>query len=502
MLAGEEFRKYWRELVGAELADLPAPELLDRIREGMRGAELVHAFPCSPDNPRTREMSIDDWNLTSALHAGYYPNQRTMYFVGIQSLHRVFDGYRWSLEGSAETKLMGYPEFTARRRLPNSPFFVKWPASLEESYNRPIYSAGNYQRSSLPIPTLFGNIQVVFARKYVDPGLIIAASDTGWKAGVCHPFLDLDLDSEKNRNDFKAFKGRKVWDNPKDNYNCSAWPFKTSALGVVEAADHLIIPNVYSAGPLLQKLNVSFEEALARQYARLLDDDATSFDLTLDPLVPDHFGGSFSALFNNMYHEYNIGANVFFHDYSIKLVLASFSELFGSIEGKRVQQWSIQNQWLLAWGLSSDSSTVKSSTWRMLDPHVAGKIIHNVNLAPRDAELLTKMDSQRFWDAWANVSSISANKPTWEVPFEWMHAAWDGLTSELESDGALIRVPRTSQCSHISVDNPDACVGVTKRGDCVCYDSELKLQRDMPNDGVLENVLALSKQGGSKSSSE
>lgn len=71
-------------------------------------------------------------------------------------------------------------------------------------------------------------MQVVFARKYVDPGLIIAASDTGWKAGTCRPFLDLDLDSENNLNDFKAFKGRKVWDNPKDNYNCSAWPFKTS----------------------------------------------------------------------------------------------------------------------------------------------------------------------------------------------------------------------------------------------------------------------------------
>lgn len=57
VLAGEEFRKYWRELVGAELADLPAPELLDRIREGTLGIkQTVLVEKVSPQCMHARSL--------------------------------------------------------------------------------------------------------------------------------------------------------------------------------------------------------------------------------------------------------------------------------------------------------------------------------------------------------------------------------------------------------------------------------------------------------------
>ena len=66
-----------------------------------------------------------------------------------------------------------------------------------------------------------------------------------------------------------------------------------------------------------------------QQYARLLDDNATSFNLTRDT----ELGWSLSSQFVSMYMEHNVVANVFFRDFSIKLLVASFSELFGSHKG-------------------------------------------------------------------------------------------------------------------------------------------------------------------------
>ena len=50
-------------------------------------------------------------------------------------------------------------------------------------------------------------------------------------------------------------------------------------------------------------------------------------------------GFSLSGAFASMYMEHNLVKSVFYHDRSVKLLVASFSELFGSDKGREVQRY-------------------------------------------------------------------------------------------------------------------------------------------------------------------
>eukprot|EP00238_Polyblepharides_amylifera_P006186 CAMPEP_0196576918 /NCGR_PEP_ID=MMETSP1081-20130531/6074_1 /TAXON_ID=36882 /ORGANISM="Pyramimonas amylifera, Strain CCMP720" /LENGTH=439 /DNA_ID=CAMNT_0041895661 /DNA_START=95 /DNA_END=1411 /DNA_ORIENTATION=+ len=370
------FRASWSQLVSRKVADFSAVDILASIRKEILAVEVVHAFPSTSHNPKIQAFLSDDWNLTVAKQNRFYPNIRTLYFGCLQSLDmdsRLVTAF-WDAENLQETDLMGFPKFTERENINRLNRSFPFPASWEEAYNRPVYSASNLQRRSLPLSTIFGDIQVVFRRSYINSMSIINPTDAGCKTVAC-------------RNISFPFRIR---------YNCSAWPYLTSALGVPDAIDHLLLPNVRSFGPDLASFNLSFEDALARQYARLLDDDASTFDLALDPKSNKN---TLIDQMAKMFYEFAIAGNILLDEPSVKLIVASYSDLFGSSTGREVQQWAMENGWMLAWALSPKKNLVKSSTWRILDPDVASHLKGSLDLSVEELHSL-EADKVIFYSRW------------------------------------------------------------------------------------------------------
>ena len=100
-----------------ELAALSNAELLQRIREEINAAELVHSFPSNELNPYTAEFVVDDGNLTVMEQNDFLPNPRTVYFAGLHTVDLSFEDYgRYRLENLAETALLGFPPFTSSKQ--------------------------------------------------------------------------------------------------------------------------------------------------------------------------------------------------------------------------------------------------------------------------------------------------------------------------------------------------------------------------------------------------
>mmetsp|Transcript_38648 Transcript_38648/g.53663 ORF Transcript_38648/g.53663 Transcript_38648/m.53663 type:complete len:564 (+) Transcript_38648:49-1740(+) len=455
------FRASWTQLVSPKIADLSAADILAAIRKEILSCEVVHAFSSTSENPNLQMFQVDDMNLTVARRNHFYPNIRTLYFGGVQNVDKVETGMRWKLEDWAETSLMGFPPFTSHKNISGLPFPVPWPASWEEAYTRPIYSGTNIQRRAFPLPVHFGDVQLVFSRAYINPISILSPSDTGWKTIACIFNISAPHGDGERHQEGDLAKPR--WRNTTgDRYNCSAWPYSISAYGLPDAIDHFIVPNIYAYYPRMTVFNLTFSDVLARQYARLLDDDATTFDLTKDPkFESDPFINQMAS----MYFEVDISGNVLFDEPSVKLVVASYSDLFGSSTGREVQQWAVENGWMLAWALSPNSQRVKSCTWRLLDPMVAFSLRGNIDLSEKEFKSL-KQDGASFKTHWKDVEQVIAKaggKP-WNVTFDEHIDLWEGLERSMHSSVARLRVPRSDQCN-----NEDMCVGVTLGGRCICY---------------------------------
>ena len=148
--------------------------------------------------------------------------------------------------------------------------------------------------------------------------------------------------------------------------------------------------------------------------------------------------------------EPNLAGTVRYPD-GVKFVVATFTTLFGTENGRKVQAFCKKWGWVLAWALSTNGADSAALDARVIDPEVFA-----VTTASRNTTVSAESE-QRFAALWQGVNATGAKALT---PAGWTKN-WASLPAELGLSVGL----RGGDCGDI-----DHCVGVaTVSGKCVCY---------------------------------
>ena len=118
---------------------------------------------------------------------------------------------------------------------------------------------------------------------------------------------------------------------------------------------------------------------------------------------------------------------------SVKLVLGSLEDLFGTALGAELRGWCAENGWALAWAS-------EGAEGRLLDPVVLASTTAAHNLSKADI----RQAGEAFAPAWASRN-------------------WTALRTRLPGSFQLVPVGATS-CEDL-----ERCVGVDGARRCVCY---------------------------------
>jgi hypothetical protein len=186
------------------MAKLPAPEILARLTEELRAAEVVRNFNIAQD--WTSEVNMSTW-----LKSKYDYNLWEMVFLGLHKM--ALSDYLPGCD-QQEVDIMGFPPF---KGVPRGAI----PRSFAEAADRPIYTAVNLWKVSTGNQE-FGPISFVFAPDYVKPMQFIVPMDSGIMRGECN---------ESNKTTY-GHKGA----------NCDAWPHskKRRNLGVFDHFNNIL----------------------------------------------------------------------------------------------------------------------------------------------------------------------------------------------------------------------------------------------------------------------
>ena len=218
---------------------------------------------------------------------------------------------------------------------------------------------------------------------------------------------------------------------------CEAYNF---TLGTIDCFEHLLLPNV-------NYWNTSLSNLLIRLFE---ETNVTSKQLYT-------------------YIE-GIPAGPLNFPRSIKFMIGSFPDLFGTKNGQMLRKWCEKENWILVWSLglnlgesynfwtaASIESTFESNN-RILDPH----ILSNTNVS---SSLIHKGDIvfDRIWNR-LNQTRTDTNGSVSNVT---LASFWNDLVTGLPTDLSIDAV-RPSDCSDF-----DRCIGVSKHSrHCVCYDKK------------------------------
>jgi hypothetical protein len=210
----------------------------------------------------------------------------------------------------------------------------------------------------------FGDVSAVFRGDHVKDTVLIAPMDTGLYEKHCN-------------NTSGPRPGQKV--------NCQAW--EPTTVGTLDYHDHLIIPNLKY---FLDSSATDSEVYTAAQH--LFERSAFAGDYT-----------SIADLLDEQMHywESNILANPRL-DGDVKLLIGSFFTLFGTDEGKKLQQVADQFAWPLFWAYGSAGGHGQGSQTpgneRFFDP----ANVHTNATVPQDA-------ASKFQQLWSQVESARAS---------------------------------------------------------------------------------------------
>jgi len=336
-MEGADFR-YFLSQYSTELAALPSPELLGRLEEATRVAEIVH-------NVDAVGAGHNDDNYTT-LDAPFFLNLWQLPLLGLRPKSEP------GPEGGAEVTLLGFPAFKNNSA-------ITW----EEASSRVLYGAHELARIDCGNP-LFGDLSLVFNTTHIKDYTIYSGADTG--------MFDMTCLGQSHHHS---------WGH---SLNCSG--YGTWQLGTYEDNLHLLLPNTrfFNESSVVADAHGRSYAArnLALRFARgILRWGEHTHNLTSEELTP------------GTYYEADPAMNVRFPT-GVKALIASAS-LFGSSAGDAVRSLAVRNGWVLFWapGLNKSSSpshhglNVKDGPFntRLVDPYVLAQIPAGANSTAGDA---------------------------------------------------------------------------------------------------------------------
>ena len=215
--------------------------------------------------------------------------------------------------------------------------------------------------------------------------------------------------------------------------NCSVWDLQQ---GTFDHFSHVLLDNV----KVWDSHRNCTGDVLARYFARLYG-TAAGADTALYDLEAKDLG---------TFMEPNLAGTVRYPD-GIKLVVATFTSLFGTENGRKVQAFCKKWGWVLAWALSTNGAERFALDSRVIDPEVFA-----VATASHNATISAEA-KRGFAMLWQDANATRGRSP---APSDWAKM-WGAMPAELGLSSGL----RGGDCGDI-----DRCVGVSPAsGNCVCY---------------------------------
>lgn len=435
LLSSPVTRGYLAELLSAEdayLAQLPTEQLLQKLRDALAVAEIVHNFDSSGEG---------NCGLDVDLFSGMYNNPP--YFFNqwmLQVLDYVpVDGANNYFTEASETTYFGFPPF------PN----VSQP-TWSTAASRPVYAAINLYRNSAGNAQC-GPIAAVFSRRYIADQYIAAPIDTGLFYGMC------------GQNQTTGWMG----------FYCHAWPASGGPLGVEGLLDHLFLPflSFYNATAAIVGTDNYVQFNMARLITRLLS--RSTYTLPKEALRLNLMEGTWG------YFETNPVVTMNYPD-SIKMLVGAFEVLFGTERGKMLQAWCVEKGWVLAWahnpeesmwncGVDPNSCTpprwedahgTELASVRVLDPEVLRLVSSGKNCTSGELFDQERADFRQRWDD--VFATVPANATT-IVRRALMDQQWQSFSGTLGSSSLAVEPLFPGACAS------DLCSAVRiVDGTCVC----------------------------------
>ena len=345
------------------------------------------------------------------------------------------------------------------------------PMVRSQAAERPVYTAVNLRKIGLGIP-MFGQISLVLAPRVVKPMAVIAPCDTGWYETCCNitwqrrfcSTYSADaagcnstqrggampggcgvpatgsgcVPTNMTAGQAPTLNGSGV--GPSFNsfgapVDCSAWDEWDKAPGTYSDFRHIVLTGANFWGRRTGEHGVS--EYLARLLVRLFGDLGGNGTLV-------DSGDEFQ------YFEAETVGTLRFPE-SVKLVLGSFDDLFGSALGYELQTWCREQGWLLAWAVPpARGSSQAARLGRLLDPTVLSNTSSSI---PPSVARGARGCFQQAWKERGNQSN-------WSGGTAWREL-WVAMPGELR-----LSQPRAGSCVD---DAQRLCVGASETGACVCY---------------------------------
>jgi hypothetical protein len=367
-----------------------------------------------------REGRDDDLKLIDASNFSYFPNLWELSFLNLTaSSSKNSSHHHVSPEDCAEKGLYGFDAFSGTKDN------TSYPATYTEAANRPVYTAWNILRTDMGNPN-FGSVCAVFSTEYVRNMTVVAAVDTGIYEMACN-----DSFSKSHSH----------------HGNCSQG---VSNVGSLDHFDHLLLENHFF---WFGNLNVTMARIFGDTPAIRLA--AVNKGMTIEYLEPD------------------IAGSPSYPD-SIKMLIASFADLFGTAKGQQLQAWCVSQGWPLLWAIgfaggdSHQESSMPVAMDRITDPLVQQAHQHQQQekaqvQAPHRAGLnistaLIQQAASPFRQSW---SAINQSRPPLNDSSTWA-ALWSKFVAEIPPE-LRVQPLFADDCQDTA-----RCIGRNAPGDCVC----------------------------------
>lgn len=395
------------------VAELSALQLLERLREEVRAAELAHAFPSG-----FTKGFFTDLTIPLADRFGWFLNQWQAPIVQNKSADGFFN--------LAEENIFGCP-----------PFKNDSNPTWDEAADRMIYVAHNLRQLDSGSDPFFGDATAIFHKPYVQDMVLIAAVDTGFFEVSC------------NASATGSFPGP-----PPLKFDCDSWA--PPIVGTLQHFDHVILSNL---GVWAKAFNSTAEERAVNLFTR----SAFAGNYLDLPKV-----GSLEA---TQYYESNILGNPRFPE-GISFLIGSFHTLFGTDGGRELQQLADRFSWPLVWALGAkpEAPTHGNSrphrllggvargpkghsfagNQRFLDPSASGSRATNASVPSAAMKTFAQV-----WNKVAQRRKVLSPIHTEQWLQWWYHL--------VNSQVRLAPLTAQAGCSD------HACIGtIATSGDCVC----------------------------------
>jgi len=384
-----------------DVAGLKSTELLRRYRAEAQIAELSHALPSEPQKGQKKEV-FDDVTEKEVGHLSWFPNEfQSALMHNVTALSAPINNY-------------------AQQHIFGSAPFAGMPPTWQEAENRLIYVAHNMRRLDTGSLPGFGDVTVVFNTSRVRNSVVIAPYDTGLFTMNClFPHLLIQ----------KA----------KKPLNCSAWP--SPAVGTLDHLDHLIIPNLQI--PYNRSVtNQTWKDGVRTLWSRAFTE--TPYE-DLPPLTLNDMGS---------YLETDVLANPRLPD-TVKYVIGNFPILFGTDDGRKLQQIAANRSWPLFWGVGNGEPVKKDKNFTDPTKYAGNERFADPSIVALTNATLPWGAKGAFDKVWEEAAlERSKRNVTKEDVKRWWAAV---SSSEL----------RVAPLSASSCAIADRCVAVAA-GDCVC----------------------------------